>query len=578
MKHRWRLAPAQPQLSARLAGELGVSPLLAQCLLNRGLDESGRADAFLKPQLRQLADPHELPNLTRAVERLWLARQRQESVVIFGDYDVDGVTATALLLEVLRPLGWRVECYLPHRLEEGYGLTRDAVENCLQRHPAGLLVTVDCGSTAGATIAWLRERGIEVVVLDHHQVAASEPAAFALVNPQLGPAGPAGFRELSSVGLAFKLAHALVKRGRELGEPPAQRFELKPLLDLVALGAIADLAPLTGENRVLVSAGLHRMNIAPRIAVRALKSVAQISEPIGTYEVAFQLAPRLNAVGRLENAAQALELLLSQDPAHAQALAESLNALNRERQSIERAIAEEVINELRSRFNPATDYVLVEGRLLWHVGVVGIVASRVVQEFYRPTIILGGDGHEWRGSGRSIEGFDLAEALRACADLLVRHGGHTMAAGLTVHPENVAALRERLNALARQRLTPGQLQPVLRLDAEASLAELTLDRLRELDRLQPFGQANPPVQLVVRKLTLRRPPARIGRELQHLKLWVTDGQAAGEVLWWNGADQPCPQGEFDLACAPQLNEFNDRLSVQLRLLGWRPTQPESSMA
>jgi single-stranded-DNA-specific exonuclease len=570
MSVRWLLVPAQPLPVQRLTTELRVSPLLAQCLVNRGLDDPARASAFLSPRLRQLANPATLPDLAVAVDRLERARVAGEPVVIFGDYDVDGVTASALLLQALRRLGWRVECYLPHRLDEGYGLTREAVAKCLQQFPATLLLAVDCGSTAVDSIAWLAERGVDVIVLDHHQVADPPPAAQALVNPQRAAPDAPDFRELCSVGLAFKLAHALVQRGRAEHRPEAVALDVRQWLDFVALGTIADLVPLIRENRIFVTAGLERLNQLARPGLRALADVAQIKGPIGTYEVGFQLAPRLNAAGRLETATEALELLLAADPGIAAPLAASLDARNGARQSIERGMAGEVIGALRARFDPAADYVIVEGQLLWHVGVVGIVASRVLQEFYRPTIILGGDGHEWRGSGRSIEGFDLAAALRECDDLLVRHGGHAMAAGLTVHPENVPALRARLNELARVWLKPDQLQPRVRLDAEVTPAGITVERLQELARLQPAGQGNPPVQLLLRGVTLRRPPLRLGREQQHLKFWVTDGVASLETVWWNGAGKSWPAGTFDVAVAPTLNEFNGRTMVQLKLLAWRP--------
>jgi len=570
MSPRWLLAPAQPLPVQRLAAELRVSPLLAQCLVNRGLDDLGRAAAFLSPRLRHFADPAAIPDLAVAVGRLERARVAGEPIVIFGDYDVDGVTASALLLQVLRRLGWRAECYLPHRLDEGYGLTREAVAKCLQQFPATLLLAVDCGSTAVDSIAWLAERGVDVIVLDHHQVADPPPAAQALVNPQRAAPDAPDFRELCSVGLAFKLAHALVKRGRAEHRPEAAALDVRQLLDFVALGTIADLVPLIRENRIFVTAGLERLNRLARPGLRALADVARITGPIGTYEVAFQLAPRLNAAGRLENATEALALLLAEDPGVAARLAASLDARNSARQSIERGMAEEVIGAVRARFDPVADYVIVEGQLLWHVGVVGIVASRVLQEFYRPTIILGGDGHEWRGSGRSVEGFDLAAALRQCDDLLVRHGGHAMAAGLTVHPENVPALRARLNELARAWLKPDQLQPLVRLDAEVPAAGITVERLQELARLQPAGQGNPPVQLLLRGVTIRRPPQRLGREQQHLKFWVTDGSASLETVWWNGAGKSWPAGTFDVAVSPGLNEFNGRTTVQLKLLAWRP--------
>ncbi len=573
MKFRWQPAPPQPLLAAPLARRLKVSPLLAQCLVNRGFSELDPAELFLHPRLKALADPFLLPNMETAIARLLRARELGESVIIFGDYDVDGVTSTTLLLEVLRALGWQVNPYLPHRLEEGYGLSRDGVENCLQKFPAKLLLAVDCGSTAVQTAAWLKGRAVDVIVLDHHQVSAPAPEVVALVNPQLASNSHSeapNFRELCSVGLAFKLAHALVKRGREIGLPGAADFDLRPLLDLVALGTIADLVPLLGENRILVSVGLERLNTTQRPGLVALKQVAQSPPRLGTYEIGFQLAPRLNAAGRLETAEEALHLLLAASAEEALPLAQTLDARNRERQKIERSIVDEVAGAVRARFNPETDFVIVEGRLLWHIGVVGIVASRVLQEFYRPTIIVGGEGANWRGSGRSIAGFDLAAALRECDSLLVRHGGHAMAAGLTIHPDQLEAFRTRLNEVARRTLKREDLQPPLRLDAEVGLRDISLDSLGELDRLKPTGQGNPAVQFFTRGVSHQRPLRRMGNELQHVKLWVTDGQASHEAVWWNAGQGSLPVGKFDLAFAPQVNEYGGKRSVQLKVLDWRP--------
>jgi len=602
MKYRWSLAPPQPALAGSLGRDLKICPLLAQCLLNRGFTEPEPILRFLEPRLKQLADPFLLPNMQAAVTRLFRARERGERVVIFGDYDVDGVTATALLTEALRALGWTVDFYLPHRMDEGYGLSRSGVENCLKKFPVTLLLAVDCGSTAAETIDWLQGQGVDVVVVDHHQLSQPPPRAVALVNPQLQNgtvtplAGNTGqtnsttvgenqipdsttpwqhtvhFHELCSVGLAFKLAHALVKRGRETGLAEALEFDLRPCLDLVALGTIADLVPLIGENRILVGAGLQRLNQTRRPGLIALKEVAQISKTIGGYEVGFQLAPRLNAAGRLENALHALHLLLAREPAEAADLARRLDAQNRERQEIERNIAGQVLAALRTQFNPANDFVIVEGQLPWHLGVVGIVASRVLHEFYRPTIILGGDGQEWRGSGRSIEGFDLAAALRQCDDLLVRHGGHAMAAGLTIQPEKITAFRQRLNELARCSLTPEQLQPALRLDAEILPADLTFEHLDELGKLQQTGMGNPSVQLVMRNLTHQRPVQRMGADKKHARLWVTDGTATREAVMWGVGDGPLPDGRFDLAFVPQINEYNGTSSIQLKVLDWKAAE------
>ncbi|HEY5041003.1 MAG TPA: DHH family phosphoesterase [Verrucomicrobiae bacterium] len=594
MKFRWTLAPMQPLLAGQLAAQLKISPLLTQCLLNRGFSEPPVIENFLSPRLKNLADPFLLPNMKAAVERLLLARERGEPLVVFGDYDVDGVTSTTLLLEVLRPLGWQVEAYLPNRMDEGYGLSRDGVENCLKKFPVKLLLAVDCGSTAVETIAWLRERGVEVIVLDHHQVSNPAPEAVALVNPQLRRTGVAPvsnqnqsaqaeqnsgdrleafptFTELCSAGLAFKLAHALVKRGREINLPGAAEFDLRPLLDLVALGTIADLVPLTGENRILVTAGLEKLNSTKRAGIVALKQVAQSPEKLGTHDVGFQLAPRLNAAGRLETAEESLHLLLAKTLDDALPLAQNLDLRNRERQKIEKTIVEEVIGVIRSKFDAQKDLVIVEGRLLWHIGVVGIVASRVLSEFYRPTVIIGGENGEMRGSGRSIAGFDLAAALRGCDDLLLRHGGHSMAAGLSILPDKIDLLRDRLNELARRTLKPEDLQPPLRLDAEVALGEINLVSLAEMEKLKPTGQGNPAVQFCARNLTHARPLLRMGANKQHVKLWVTDGSAKCEAVWWNAGAGSLPVGKFDLAFVPQINDYNGSRNVQLKVLDWRPS-------
>lgn len=570
MKFRWSLAPPQPLLAGQLAAQLKIPPLLAQCLVNRGFSEIAAIENFLSPRLKNLADPFLLPNMDKAVERIFRAREQNERLVIFGDYDVDGVTSTALLAEFLRALGCRVEFYLPSRMDEGYGLSADGVENCLKKFPTTLLLAVDCGSTAVETINLLRERGIETIVLDHHQVSNPPPNAIALVNPQLADKTEISFRELCSVGLAFKLAHAILKHGREIKLSGAAEFDLRPLLDLVALGTIADLVPLTGENRILVSAGLRQLNQTQRAGILALKSVAKISEKIGVYEVGFQLAPRLNAAGRLETAEESLHLLLAKNLDEAMTIAQNLDLRNRERQKIEKSIVEEVVGTIRVKFDSQKDFVIVEGQLLWHIGVVGIVASRVLQEFYRPTIIIGGENGEMRGSGRSIAGFDLAAALRECDDLLLRHGGHAMAAGLSILPEKIDLLREKLNELARRSLKPEDLQPPLRLDAEVGLDEMNFEALAELEKLKPTGQGNPVVQFCARNLSHAKPLQRMGKEKQHVKMWVTDGAIKLEAVWWNGGDKSLPVGKFDLAFQPQLNEFNGGRTMQLKVLDWCP--------
>lgn len=556
-----------------MARELGVSILLAQCLINRGHRDIEEAKRFLKPKLKDLAHPLEVPNMDQAIERLFDARDAGEKIVIFGDYDVDGVTSTALLIEVLEEFGWDISSYLPHRMNEGYGLSLTAVENCLSKFSPSVFLAVDCGSTAGETIDYLNGKGVDVIVLDHHQIASPPPKAIALVNPQVNGGL---YCEMSSVGLAFKMAHAVIMRCRERNQPPSSHdYDLKPLLDLVALGTVADLVPLIRENRIMVTSGLNRLNQTRRAGLLALMEVAQVRDQIGVFEISFQLGPRINASGRLENAMASLNLLLCSDVESAKQQALELDACNRERQQIEKGIADKAISTVRDQFDPDNDFVIVQGSMDWHVGVVGIVASRVLREFYRPTIILGGEGAELRGSGRSVEGFDLAEALRECDDLLVRHGGHAMAAGLSIAPENLPAFQERINAFAKQNLTQECLTPVVNLDAVVDLGSMRLEQMEELMKLTPFGAGNVPLQFAVKDVVLQSLPHRMGKDGQHAKFWVTDGEVSNEVLWWNCGKQELPVGHFDLAFAPQINDYNGRRSIQLKLLHWRPAGGES---
>ncbi len=574
MKLRWSVAPPSSNPDSSLVRDLGLFPLTVQCLANRGYCDPMEVEAFLEPRLKLLADPFLLPQLAGAVERLFQARQRFESCVIFGDYDVDGVTATALLESNLSRLGWKVGHYLPRRHEDGYGLTRAALEVCMERSPMTLLLAVDCGSTSNELIAWLQEEGVDVIVLDHHQVSSPPPPACALVNPQLDLSATPHGRELCSVGIAFKLIHALLKHGRLLNIPAFSSLDLKSCLDLVALGTIADLVPLTGENRILVDVGLKRLDTTSLPGLMALKEVAQTRSPIGSYEVGFQLAPRLNAAGRLETADAALELLLAPDLETALPLARALDGKNRERQEIERTMADAALETVRKNFNPDRDIVLVEASDDWHLGVVGIVASRVAREFYRPTFILGRDATGWRGSGRSISGFDLAAALRECHDLLTRHGGHAMAAGVSLSVDQLGAFRARLNEVAQKKLLPTDLVPELRLDGVIRLSELTIELVQELFRLAPFGSHNPSVQILVPQVKMARPPQRLGKEQRHWKFWISDGGSPMETLWWGAGHENPPTGVFDVAVAPDVDHYGGRTSVKLKLLDWRPSGTE----
>ena len=544
---------------------------MAQCLVNRGVASKAEVSEFLNPKLKLLADPFLIPNMDAAVERLWKARENNERLLIYGDYDVDGVSSTALLTEMLTELGWTVQPYLPGRFDDGYGLSAEALEKCIEQFETDVVLAVDCGSTAVEAIEFLNERQIDVLVLDHHQVSDPPPKPLAMVNPQLSDDYP-NFQELCSVGLAFKLAHALVKRGRQEGLQKERDLDLRQYLDLVALGTVADLVPLTGENRKLVRFGLEQLGETDRPGIVALKNVANVSKPVTVFNVGFQLGPRLNAAGRMDNPDASLNLLLAKDRYEAEKAAETLNNHNDERRKIERDISTQAVESVRKRFDPKNDFVIVEGNMEWHLGVIGIVASRVMREFYRPTFILASDGDGWKGSARSIEGFDLAEAMRGCDDLLNDHGGHAMAAGVSVKPGRLDAFRERINEIAKKTIIPNMFQPPLKLDAGTDLSELTLVHIEEMSQLEPLGQGNPEIQLLVAELTLSSPIYRMGRDKQHAKFWVTDEHGACEVVAWNLKPEDEPQDTFDIAVAPQINDFNGRRSVQLKLIDWRPAK------
>ena len=544
---------------------------MAQCLVNRGVTSKAEVSEFLNPRLKLLADPYLIPNMDAAIERLWKARENNERLLIYGDYDVDGVSSTALLVEVLTELGWAVEPHLPGRFDDGYGLSEVSLEKCLEQFKADIVLAVDCGSTAVKAIEFLNDRKIDVLVLDHHQVSTPPPEPFAMVNPQLSDDYP-NFQELCSVGLAFKLAHALVKRGRQEGLQKERDLDLKQYIDLVALGTVADLVPLTGENRKLVHSGLEQLGETTRPGLIALKKVANVSKPVTVFNVGFHLGPRLNAAGRMDNPDAALNLLIAKDRYEADKAADILDNYNRERREIERDISTQAVESVRQRFDPGEDFVIVEGNMEWHLGVIGIVASRVMREFYRPTFILSSDGDGWKGSARSIEGFDLAEAMRSCDDLLNDHGGHAMAAGVSVKPGRLDAFRERINEIAKKTITPEMFQPPLKLDAGTDLSELTLMHIEEMSQLEPIGQGNPEIQLLVPELTLSSPIYRMGRDKQHAKFWVTDNHDACEVVAWNLKPEDEPKDTFDIAVAPQINDFNGRRSVQLKLIDWRPAK------
>ena len=530
---------AGAEQGGRLAAELGLLPAVGRALWARGVRDAEAAQRFLAPRLDQLPDPFGLKGIDAAVARVQRALEARETICVYGDYDVDGVTSTALLVSVLRKLAGcapgggapaRIDYYVPNRLLEGYGLNLEALRR-LSVRGTRLLVSADCGVTAVAEIEAAAQLGVDVVVIDHHtsaQTAEALPRAVAILNPhQPGCAFPG--RELAAVGVAFHLLLALRRRLREAGwfsgraEP-----NLREHLDLVALGTIADVVPLTGPNRVLVHHGLRELARGARAGVLALKSVAQIAGEVTCGDVGFKLGPRLNAAGRLSDASIGVRLLLSEDLAEARVLAEQLDRANAERQQLQARIADEAVCKAQEMGDRRALVVSSPG---WHVGVVGIVASRLVERFHRPALVLCEDeGGTAKGSGRSIEGFHLYDALASCAAHLTRFGGHRHAAGVTLPTSSVRGLAQALETVARERLAPEQLEPRLRIDSTLLPEEIDRALAEQLRRLAPFGAGNPEPVFACEQLEaleVRTLPDRRAGGPGHLKMRLAAPAPAG---------------------------------------------------
>jgi single-stranded-DNA-specific exonuclease len=571
---RWTHGPGTTteavQHGARLAAELGLLAPVGRILWARGHRDAESARRFLEPKLEHLPNPFELKGIEPAVERLCRALRGGEKICVYGDYDVDGVTSTALLVSVLRKLGSVVDYYVPHRLVEGYGLNTEAMRKLAGRGTR-LVVSADCGVTAVAEIDAAARLGLDVVVIDHHTASQDLPRAVAILNPhQPGCTFPG--RELAAVGVAFHLLLALRKRLREQGWF-AGRAEpnLREVLDLVALGTVADVVPLTGPNRVLVSFGLRELSRGARPGVLALKRVAGLEGAVNAGHVGFKLGPRINAAGRLDDASVGVRLLLTEDPAEARALAEELDRANAERQDLQARIAGEAIEQAARLGSPEERRTLVVSAPGWHVGVVGIVASRLVERFHRPALVLAEEGGVAKGSGRSVEGFHLYDALARCAGHLSRFGGHKHAAGMQLPASGLRAFSEALEAEARTTLDPAQLCPRVRIDAALGAADLGLALATELQRLQPFGAGNPEPVFVCKGLRAdesRVLPDKRGAGPGHLKLRLQDGLDAigfglGGISLGSGAG-------FDACFQLAIDDWGAAPRVQLKLKDLAP--------
>ena len=567
MKYKiWKVAAPCPQAREELERD-GVSPLLAAVLSARGVASAGQARQLMTPWEEELGDPMALKDMDRAVERVRLALERGERIAVYGDYDVDGITSTSLLTQFLWDLGGDAVPYIPGRLEEGYGLNREAIAS-LAGQGVKLVVTVDCGITALGETEFARQLGVDVVITDHHACKDSLPAAAAVVDPHR-PDCPYPFKGLAGVGVALKLAMA-VAGPRRAGEAFA-RFR-----DLAAVGTVADVMPMTGENRAIVSQGLADLNPPKRLGLAKLLECAGLGErPVTSVTVGYTLAPRINASGRMGRAEVALELLLTRDPQRAQELAQELCQLNRDRQTIEGDIFRQCVQYLDTR--PRRSAIVLSSRG-WHQGVVGIVASRLAERYGCPAFMICLDQGMGKGSCRSWGGLNLFELLSDCAPLLENFGGHALAAGFTVPEENIPALERSLEQAVQRRSGGEPLPAQLEVDAQVQPEELTVQAVEALDALEPWGNGNPRPVLMLRGAQVQS-ACQVGRG-RHLKLRLEVRGQALDAIWFSadgGELGLTPGRRVDVAFSPQINEFRGNRTVQLQVLDLRPAPSRAQM-
>jgi len=561
---RWILASREELNGGAIAwSEICGSECIARLLSRKGFRCAEEVENFLRPRLSSLSDPFLLPQMETAVSRILAALDQHERIVLFGDYDVDGVTSLALLAEMLRAYGGAPELFLPLRMEEGYGLSRESVERCLEQYRPQLLMAVDCGTASVTEIAEFKRRGVDVIVLDHHEPKSALPNCVAILNPKVTQCG---MEYLCSVGVVFKLCHALLKTR------PLPGFDLKSKLDLVALGTVADIVPLRGENRVLVQRGAIEIARTLRIGLRKLMQVAGVRAPILPEDIGYRLGPRLNAAGRLSTAEKSLRLLLTQDEGEAAVLAAELDQQNRERQQVETEIFVAATDKINGEFDPARDAAIVAGARGWHPGVLGIVASRIVRKYHRPAIVIGFDEKGiGKGSGRSIEGLNMVEALNRCADSLDKYGGHEMAAGLAVREENFDRFAERFRSIARELLSEEALQPCLRLDHELAFTEVDVEFLRWHEMLQPFGNGNPQPLFFAREIEPVAPPRVVNEK--HLIFRLRQGDRHRRAVYFDGMANQLPPPPWDIAFRIRADEYGGETLVAMQIEAVRQAAP-----
>lgn len=562
MKYQWILPEkVSSQIPKSFLRDKNISAFVAGILQRNGIYQPEKIEGFLRPRLNSLSDPFLLPEMNLAVERIDTALRRQEKIMLYGDYDVDGVTSLTIIARLLMSYGGTVQSFLPNRMDEGYGLSPSAINRCFKDGKPDLLIAIDCATNSLEDIARIRAQGVDVIVIDHHEFGGTRPECVALVNPKMGK----DFHYFCSAGLAFKVAHALLKNCHLPG------FELKDFLDLVALATLADLVPLIDENRILVKKGLAQMEQTRWPGLAALINLTGIRPPIRSSDVGFRIGPRINAAGRLGTAETALDLMLTNDPTEAQRIALILDEHNRERQNVERNVSSEVDAWVDNYFDPSQHYAIVAGNDDWHDGVLGIVASRIMRRYHRPALVVGFNGEGMgKGSGRSIEGLSLVDALGRCSQYLYQFGGHEMAAGLTLRREDFPAFRTAFEAVAKEILTGSEMRRTLRLDAEVQLSEIDFPLLNEQESLEPYGMANEQPILFLRGVTPYWEP-RILRE-RHIKFDFIEDHRKISGIFFDGAIDGVPTPPWDIAFRLERNDFQGRIEPQIQVVALRASE------
>jgi len=567
---RWVHHPLPTPEVEALSKRAGVSLVLAELLLRGGRGDT--ADQFLRPLLAGLGDPFLLHGVSAAVARLEQAIARRERIMVLGDYDVDGVTSTALFVTVMRRFGLEPKFVVPRRSEDGYGLSRSAIDRAMEPGKPNLFVALDCGTNSHTEVAYLESLGIDVIVVDHHRSKEKPLTQGILINPHVYSAADgtdAAWRNLCTVGLVFKLMHGLLKRLRSENHPVAFALKLRDHLDLVALGTVADLVPLLGENRILAHHGLRIMQETHRPGLRALMEIAGVKsgQSILPVDISYRLGPRINASGRLADAAISVELLVSEDARFCFETARQLDLFNRERQDIERQITDTAERLIEERFSADHGIVLFDEA--WHPGVVGIVAGRVTRKYNRPCIVLGNEGTLAKGSGRSIDGINLVEVLAQCSEHLDSWGGHPMAVGIALDKTRLEIFRGRFAEAVRDHSGGGLEEAQLQISSWLAPTQLREWLMDEIDSLHPFGQGNPEPVFGLRSVVLKQPPD-VFKE-QHFRFWIDDGggRRLGGVAWKMADRLPPAQVPLDLAIELHWNHFNGRKLLQVELVDWR---------